>query len=99
MLRVLVVAACLLMQTSVASAQIERIWLSHKRAEPSRVVVNWETAQPAPPYRLLFRDSVPPVSGSAVQRHYGNNEYPSIGHLVNHTIRKSIHQTSPGTLR
>ncbi len=46
MLRALVAGACLLIQASVASAQIERIWLSHRSAEPSRVVVNWETAQP-----------------------------------------------------
>ncbi len=46
MLRVLTVAVCLLGQASVTSAQIERIWLSHKSPEPSRVVVNWETSQP-----------------------------------------------------
>lgn len=40
------VAMCLLVQASVMRAQIERIWLSHKSADPSRVVVNWETAQP-----------------------------------------------------
>jgi hypothetical protein len=45
MLRILAVAIGLLIQASVVSAQIERIWLSHKSAEPGRVVVSWETAQ------------------------------------------------------
>jgi hypothetical protein len=27
-------------------AQVERIWLTHQSSEPSRVVVNWETATP-----------------------------------------------------
>jgi hypothetical protein len=40
------IAVFLLAQTSIAHARIERIWLSHKSTEPSRVVVNWETAEP-----------------------------------------------------
>lgn len=29
-----------------ASAEITRIWLTHKTSDPSRIVVNWETAKP-----------------------------------------------------
>jgi hypothetical protein len=29
-----------------AGAQVERIWLTHKSHDPSRLVVNWETARP-----------------------------------------------------
>jgi hypothetical protein len=29
-----------------ASAQVERIWLTHKTSDPSRIVVNWETEKP-----------------------------------------------------
>ncbi len=46
MLRNCSTLVCLLTCASGASAQVERIWLSHKSAEPSRVVVNWETARP-----------------------------------------------------
>jgi len=35
-----------LAQANMASAQVERIWLSHKSAEPRGVVVSWETSQP-----------------------------------------------------
>jgi hypothetical protein len=29
-----------------ASAQVERIWLTHKTSDPNKIVVNWETAEP-----------------------------------------------------
>lgn len=35
---------CALARTG--TAQVERIWLTHKSPDPSRMVVNWETAQP-----------------------------------------------------
>lgn len=38
---VLVVAAC-----GTASAQIERVWLTHRSPDPSRLVVNWTSATP-----------------------------------------------------
>ncbi|MBM4025578.1 MAG: metallophosphoesterase [Planctomycetes bacterium] len=46
MLRSLIAVLGLLMQAGMASAQIERIWLSHRTTAPSHVVVSWETAQP-----------------------------------------------------
>ena len=32
---------------AVAFGQIERVWLTNKSTDPSRLVVNWETATPA----------------------------------------------------
>lgn len=29
-----------------ASAQVERIWLTHRTSDPSKIVVNWETTEP-----------------------------------------------------
>lgn len=29
-----------------ASAQVERIWLTHRAPDPSRIVINWTTRQP-----------------------------------------------------
>ena len=29
-----------------ASAEITRIWLTHRTTGPSKIVVNWETAEP-----------------------------------------------------
>ncbi|MCU0914451.1 MAG: hypothetical protein MUC88_07820 [Planctomycetes bacterium] len=46
MRRILAVAACLLLEVGTAHARVERIWLSHKSTDPSRVVVNWETSEP-----------------------------------------------------
>ncbi len=46
MLRVSVIAVFLLVHPSTARAQIERIWLNHKSADVSGVVVNWETSAP-----------------------------------------------------
>lgn len=31
----------------LAAAPVERIWLSHRSTDPARIVVNWETDQPA----------------------------------------------------
>ena len=36
----------LLMAINPAMAQVQRIWLTHQSHDPSRIVVNWETAQP-----------------------------------------------------
>lgn len=38
----LVLTAC-----PTTSAEITRIWLTHKASDPRRIVVNWETAEPA----------------------------------------------------
>ncbi len=46
MLRSLGILVWFLTCVGVASAQVERVWLTHKSADHSRVVVNWETAQP-----------------------------------------------------
>ena len=40
------VLPCLLMFAGLAQAQIERVWLSCRRNEPTHVTVNWETSQP-----------------------------------------------------
>ena len=29
-----------------ASAEITRVWLTHRTTDPSKIVVNWETAAP-----------------------------------------------------
>ena len=29
-----------------ASAEITRVWLTHRTTDPSKIVVNWETAEP-----------------------------------------------------
>jgi hypothetical protein len=39
--RLLLATACLLLCRSSASAQVERIWLSHRTNDPSKLVVNW----------------------------------------------------------
>ncbi|NLF68620.1 MAG: hypothetical protein GX575_06130 [Candidatus Anammoximicrobium sp.] len=36
----------LLVACPSASAEITRIWLTHRAPDPSRIVVNWQTAQP-----------------------------------------------------
>jgi len=41
-----VFAVGLAMVASVASAQVQRVWLTYGSPKPDRVVVNWETSQP-----------------------------------------------------
>lgn len=36
----------LLLATSLAAAPIERVWLTHASNDPSKIVINWETATP-----------------------------------------------------
>lgn len=38
--------ACLLIFGSTARAQVERVWLSHRSHDPSKLVVNWMTTKP-----------------------------------------------------
>jgi len=46
-MRILALATVLaLTACPIRSAEITRIWLTHKASEPSRIVVNWETAKP-----------------------------------------------------
>ena len=35
-----------LLPISVVQAQIERIWLTHRTNDPSKIVVNWTTEEP-----------------------------------------------------
>lgn len=35
-----------LLCTLAAQAQVQRVWLTHQTTDPSRIVVNWETAKP-----------------------------------------------------
>jgi hypothetical protein len=37
----------LLLASATLHAQVERVWLTHQSTDPSRIVVNWETAKPA----------------------------------------------------
>lgn len=46
MLRGLFWIGCAEVFTVVASAQVQRIWLTHRTPDPNHVVVNWETAHP-----------------------------------------------------
>jgi hypothetical protein len=46
MLRGLFLIGCAQVFTVVASAQVQRIWLTHRSPDPNSIVVNWETAQP-----------------------------------------------------
>lgn len=43
---VLFVLCLLLLPTSTATAQVQRIWLTHRTNDPSKIVVNWETKEP-----------------------------------------------------
>lgn len=43
---ILVLSAWLCFHSQAALGQIERIWLTHQSHDPSKVVVNWETAKP-----------------------------------------------------
>jgi hypothetical protein len=36
-----------LLASAALHAQVERVWLTHQSTDPSRIVVNWETAKPA----------------------------------------------------
>ena len=38
--------AFLLLSCSPAYAQVERVWLSHRTNDPSKLVVNWMTKEP-----------------------------------------------------
>jgi len=40
------ITLCVMALASTASAQVERIWLTHRSATPSHLVVSWETKQP-----------------------------------------------------
>ncbi len=46
MFRKLAFTVGLTMFVNVTSAQVERVWLTHRSSQPGSVVVNWETAQP-----------------------------------------------------
>src|SRR5206468_1171535 len=39
--------ALLISATAMPAAEIERIWLTHRSNDPSKIVVNWETPEPA----------------------------------------------------
>jgi hypothetical protein len=45
--RAMWVGLCAILAPQPASAEITRIWLTHRTPEPSKIVVNWETAEPA----------------------------------------------------
>ena len=66
---------CLLLflTTSIACAQAERLWLTHQSTDPSRIVVNWETAKPTGSvvnYGLTAKyDRVATAEGTSTRHH------------------------------
>jgi hypothetical protein len=44
--RTLMIVGLLLLNGSTARAQVERVWLTHRTNDPSRLVVNWTTKGP-----------------------------------------------------
>lgn len=63
----------LILATSLAHAQVERVWLTHQSTDPSRIVVNWETAKPTNSvvnYGLSAKcDRVATAEGTATRHH------------------------------
>ena len=63
----------LFLTTSIACAQVERVWLTHQSTDPSRIVVNWETAKPTNSvvnYGLTAKyDRVATEEGAATRHH------------------------------
>ena len=44
----LVTASLMLLPLSTARAQVQRVWLTHRSADPGKLVVSWTTAEPGP---------------------------------------------------
>src|SRR3954468_13957223 len=44
--RALIIIGLLLLDGSTAPAQVERVWLTHRTHDPSRLVVNWTSKEP-----------------------------------------------------
>lgn len=62
-----------LLATTVAHAQVERVWLTHQSTDPSKIVVNWETTKPTASvvnYGLTEKyDRVATAEGTATRHH------------------------------
>jgi hypothetical protein len=65
MKRLLWLAAALLVVRPVCADEIQRLWLTHQTNDPSKLVVNWETAQPGDSV-VEFGDT--PALGQSVKR-------------------------------
>lgn len=63
----------LFLTTMATEAQVQRVWLTHQSTDPSRIVVNWETATPTSSvvnYGLTARyDRVATADGTATRHH------------------------------
>jgi len=63
----------ILLSATATHAQVERIWLTHQSTDPSRLVVNWESAKPTSSvvnYGLSAKyDRVASAEGSATLHH------------------------------
>ncbi|MEZ0276043.1 MAG: hypothetical protein ACAH88_14140, partial [Roseimicrobium sp.] len=94
--RLAVFGACL----STAHAQVERVWLTHQSNDPSRIVVNWETATPAPSvvnYGLSAKyDRVATAEGTAT-RHHVEIAIPEKDVVWNYSVGSGGHATADAT--
>jgi len=67
-------ALFLLLTTTAFAAPIERIWLTHASNDPSKIVINWETAEPS--------HSAVEFGASEVFDHYKSDSWPVTLHHI-----------------
>ncbi|MEZ0277161.1 MAG: metallophosphoesterase [Roseimicrobium sp.] len=87
---------------SSAHAQVERVWLTHQSNDPSRIVVNWETATPAPSvvnYGLSAKyDRVATAEGTAT-RHHVEIAIPEKDVVWHYSVGSGGHATADATFK
>lgn len=87
---------------SSTHAQVERVWLTHQSNDPSRIVVNWETAEPAPSvvyYGLTAKhDRVATAEGLAT-RHHVEIAIPEKDVVWHYSVGTGEHATKDATFK
>ncbi|RBP39081.1 calcineurin-like phosphoesterase family protein [Roseimicrobium gellanilyticum] len=85
-----------------AHAQVERVWLTHQSNDPSRIVVNWETAKPLPSvvnYGLAAKyDRVATTEGLAT-RHHVEIAIPEKDVVWHYSVGSGEHATKDATFK
>ncbi|MEW6304932.1 MAG: FN3 domain-containing metallophosphoesterase family protein [Verrucomicrobiota bacterium] len=85
-----------------ASAQIQRVWLSHKSSNPDKLVVNWETATPGDSivdYGKSSKHGRTVVIRENVTLHHVEIEIPERDVTYHYTVRTGEHVSSDATFK
>lgn len=85
-----------------AHAQVERVWLTHQSNDPSKIVVNWETAKPTNSvvnYGLTAKyDRVAKMEGTAT-RHHVEIAIPEKDVVWHYSVGSGEHATPDATFK